>query len=206
MKRICILAVMMAMVFGLSLQAQAALQNLGTDSLGNRLIYDTDFNITWYDFRYTSSGWDNAVAWADALSVTFGSNTYTDWRLPTALNQDGSGPCQSGNCTGSELGHLWYTELGGDWSSGLHYFGDFQSIVEGAIYWSSTTVAGNTNLAWDFDFGLGRQGADDKGFQASALVVRPGLAVMPEPMSVILFGVGGVVLAARKKLSRRRHG
>ena len=50
MKRTFILAVIMAMVLVFSMQAQAALQNLGTDSLGNRLIYDTDLNITWYDY------------------------------------------------------------------------------------------------------------------------------------------------------------
>jgi len=38
MKRMVIIAVMIAIVSGISLQAQAALQNLGTDSLGNRLI------------------------------------------------------------------------------------------------------------------------------------------------------------------------
>lgn len=50
MKRILILAGMMAMVLGFSVQAHAALYNRGTDSLGNQLIYDSDLNITWYDY------------------------------------------------------------------------------------------------------------------------------------------------------------
>ena len=39
MKRIFILTVMMAMVLGFSVQAQATLILKGTDTLGNRLIY-----------------------------------------------------------------------------------------------------------------------------------------------------------------------
>ncbi len=86
MKRIFILAVIMAMVLVFSMQAQAALTNLGTDSLGNRLIYDSDLDITWYDYTNSWDTWQNQVNWADALSVTFGSNTYTDWRLPTTVD------------------------------------------------------------------------------------------------------------------------
>jgi hypothetical protein len=86
MKRIFILSVIMAIVLVFSLQVHAALENRGTDSLGNRLIYDSDLNITWYDYTKNLDTWQNQVNWADALSVTFGSNVYTDWRLPTTVD------------------------------------------------------------------------------------------------------------------------
>lgn len=105
MKRImfCMLAMLVALV--LVTPAHALLINRGTDTEGNRLIYDDDFDITWYDFTHSATTWDNQVNWADDLTVDFGGDTYDDWRLPTAFNQDGSGP-DGGEATDSEMGHL----------------------------------------------------------------------------------------------------
>ena len=102
----------MALFFCVSGFAHATLIELGTDSLMNKLIYDDDYNITWYDFSYSRSDWDGAVAWADALSVNYDGISYDDWRLPMAYNPDGSGPDWGYDVTGSEMGHLYYTELG----------------------------------------------------------------------------------------------
>ncbi|MBE9573359.1 MAG: hypothetical protein IMF11_22245 [Proteobacteria bacterium] len=68
--------------------ADAALLMRGTDILGNKLIYDTDMDITWYDYTKSADTWDNQVAWADSLEVTFNDATYNDWRLPATV--DGS--------------------------------------------------------------------------------------------------------------------
>lgn len=57
MKKIFILAVSMAMVLAVSIQAQAALETRGKSFTGKRLIYDTDLNITWYDFTTGGSTW-----------------------------------------------------------------------------------------------------------------------------------------------------
>ena len=64
MKRIFILTVIMAMVLVFSMQAHAALSNRGTDSLGNRLIYDSDLNITWYDYTNYYDTWQYQMNWA----------------------------------------------------------------------------------------------------------------------------------------------
>ena len=221
MKKIILVVLMAVMVMGVSMEAKAALQNLGTDSAGNQLIYDTDFDITWYDYTNSYDTWQNQVSWADALSVTFGSTTYTDWRLPTTV--DGpyvwgyDGTTTAGyNITSSELGHLFYTELGNSGyydTSGnptgcpggpnycLTNTGDFQNL-QSYVYWSGTEYSANPASAWGFgtDYGYQDDGVKDDDFYAIA--VRPGLAVVPEPMSMVLFGVGGVVLVARRKLRK----
>ena len=106
MKKISIFLMTLMLVFGISVSARATLIVRGTDTAGYQLIYDTDFNITWYDYSNASDTWQNQVDRAARVSVNFGSTTYDDWRLPTALNQDGSGPCFGYDCNRSEVGPL----------------------------------------------------------------------------------------------------
>jgi len=147
MKRIFISVVIMTIVLLCSIQANAALQNLGTDSLGNRLIYDTDFDLTWYDYSNSSNTWQNQVDWADALSLSFGGNVYDDWRLPITFDES----CDRFNCTNSEMGHLYYTELGNtSGSGGFTNTGDFQNLQ--SKYWSLTEYSGPLHHAWGFVF------------------------------------------------------
>ncbi len=60
-RSISIIVLLVAVFFISTLSADAGLQNRGTDSQGNRLIYDSDLNITWYD--YTNSGYLAAIRW-----------------------------------------------------------------------------------------------------------------------------------------------
>ena len=50
----------------------------------------------------------NQVAWAGGLSVDFGGTIIDDWRLPTTAVQTGGFEIKT-----SEMGHLFYDELGG---------------------------------------------------------------------------------------------
>jgi hypothetical protein len=120
--------VLLVMVLGFSIQTHADLNLLGqgTSTHGTyNLIYDTDLDITWYDFSLSpgywqipSAGdWQTAVDWADGLTVSFEGNTFDDWRLPTGV--DGpyvvgyDGTTTAGwNITSSEMGYLFHISLG----------------------------------------------------------------------------------------------
>ena len=104
MKRVFLLTAILAMILGFSVQSHADLTLLGqgTSNHGTyNLIYDTDLDITWYDYSNSTTTWANQMGWASGLSVTFGSNVYDNWRLPSSLNQNVSSPCFGYDCTGS---------------------------------------------------------------------------------------------------------
>ncbi len=182
MKKILFCMLAMMVVFVLAAPAHAILINRGTDTLGNRLIYDDDRDITWYDFSNSPDIWDNQVAWADALSVTFNTNVFDDWRLPTALNYVAPfGPDFGIDVTGSEMGHLYYTELDIDGGGSLNNPDNFQNLVS-AAYWSGTEFVLSPYYAWSFYFYDGYQYTDYKDGNFCALAVRSGdVAAVPEP-------------------------
>ncbi len=186
-------------MFVLVTPAHASLINRGTDTAGNRLIYDNDLDVTWYDYTNTGS-WTNMVAWSDTLSVDFGVSTFADWRLPTTADVPyvwgTAGTTSAGyNITNSEMGHLFYTELenlgrfdtsGSPQSGwGLTKTEDFQDL-SADIYWFGTEY--NTLSAWTFSFYDGTQGAHNKTYtHLSALAVHSGdVAAVPEPHAFTL--------------------
>ncbi len=201
-----------------SMQADAALQNLGMDSRGNRLIYDTDLDITWYDFSNSLDTWQNQVKWSSDLTLDFGGNIYSDWRLPTAVDglydfgYDGS-TTGGYNIESSEMGHLFYEELsntgrydtsgnptgcgGTGEPSCLTDTGYFQNLQTDSYYWSGTEYSDSPGNAWNFSFNIGFQSYIVTSKNLKAFAVRDGLAVAPEPVSSILFIAGGVTLGFR---------
>ena len=166
--------------------AHAALQS----RLAGLAVYDTDLDITWTanaDINFLMN-WAEADTWAENL--VYGG--YSDWRLPTTLQPDATCSDQNtvenppisfnNNCSGSEMGHLFYTELGGVAGSsiltinnGLLSLFTNTALVNSFRYWSGTGFSPNpVTFAWSFSLGDGTQNAHDKSFGAWALAVRPG--------------------------------
>ena len=207
------------LIFGLACVSATTTQAALVDR-GGGLIYDTDFNITWLaDANYAmTSGydpsglmvWSQAMTWASNLSY----GGYTDWRLPTTVQPDATCSIQGGvsyglNCTGSAMGHLFYTELGGTANFPISSSPDpdlaLFTNVQSDVYWSGTESAADTNLAWVGDFSGGGQFEINKSFSYYAWAVRSGdVAAVPVPAALWLFGSGLLGLLGVTRARRRR--
>lgn len=176
--------------FTITTSANAALYS----RLNGQAVYDSDLNITWT----ANANINGRMTWADAN--TWAANLVIDgiggWRLPTTTQPDPTCDAFGYSCTGSEMGHLFYTELGGaahdsilNTNNGsLSLFNNFQISY---YYWSGTEDLQNTVNAWDFYFGTGGQDADSKDNGDFALAVHPGdVAAVPIPAALWLFGSG----------------
>ncbi len=146
---------------------------------GGGLIYDTDLNITWLqDANYAKTSgydadgrmtWYNAKTWADNLVY----HGYDDWRLPSTLQPDPNcsiqGQASHGyNCIDSEMGHLYYIELGN--TGGLiPYMGQFFNL-QSYWYYSSTEYSPAPDFAWGFSFlDIPSSTSNESGWQATPI-------------------------------------
>lgn len=181
--------------------------NLGTDIYGYQSIINS------YGGTMT---WGGAQKWIAAMNAA-NYLGFNDWRLPTTLQPDAScvfqGPGGSGgyNCTGSEMGHLFYTELGGLAGQSIATthnanYSLFQNVESNPnySYWSGTESG---PLAWTFSLETGYQGTDYKyNPYLYALAVRPGqVSAVPVPAAVWLFGSGliGLFGSIRPKTTKQ---
>lgn len=191
--------------------------------LDGKAVYDSDLDITWLadanagagsafdDGLFTNDGkmrQSNASAWAASLNV----DGITGWRLPTTLHPDATcfttSDSTGGDCTGSEMGHLFYNELGGTENNSILTSGDpdlaLFSNLQSFRYWSATDYPTSSLDAYLFAFESGKQGFATK--EASvfyAWAVHDGNVgtLVPVPAAVWLFGSGllGLVGMARRK-------
>lgn len=194
--------------------------------------YDTALDITWLRNWNAGAGssfdsgvnttdgrmtWNDAVAWASALTV----GSFDNWRLPTVVDT-GTPGCNFGysgtdcgyyvDTAGSELAHMYYVTLGNKgfydttgnapqpgW--GLTNTAQF-SAMQADVYWTGTELEAAPTAAWLFATIYGSQSGASKIEELYAVAVRPGdVAAIPEPMSVVLLLAG---LAAMTAVGLRR--
>jgi hypothetical protein len=175
----------------------------GTDY---QAYYDEDADLTWLANANTAGAmnWTSANAWAAGLTI----NGVSGWRLPDTMQPDASCSYQDAlesrgyNCTGSELGNLYYTTLGNTQGPTGNTYLPFDGVQSGA-YWSATEYAPDTASAWYFNMGNGLQSKSTKSngsFYAWA-VYSGDVSEVPVPAAVWLFGSGliGLIGVARRK-------
>ena len=201
------------------LSANAAL----ISRLGGQAVYDTDFNITWLaDANLAASNafgvpsmssygispygfmnWGAAQNWIGAMNAAkyLGFN---NWRLPSPDT------CVGFNCSGSEMGHLFYNELGGVMNqniSTIHNdaFALFQNLQSLGYFWSGGMEDGTLSAEY-FSFLNGFQNQSLKFNSEYAMVVRPGDVAsapvpVPAPPTAWLLGSGliGLFGLAKKR-------
>jgi len=197
-------------------------------SAGVELVYDDDYTpvgasspgLTWtadanlaatMTFGVTGINANGTMTWAKALEWIAGMNTANyaganDWRLWSALNSDGSGPCGPAfDCINSELGHLFYTEGGLSSSDAINDSAALTGVftnMQNFAYWSGTE--GSASSAWVFGTGDGNQASFNKDGQVSGWAVRPGqIAAAPLPGTALLMALGFGAMALLRRARRR---
>ncbi|MBX9916782.1 MAG: DUF1566 domain-containing protein [Nitrosomonas sp.] len=194
---------------GLLATANAALET----RLGGLAVYDTDLNITWLaDANYAKTSgydadglmnWHDANTWAASLSI----EGVTGWRLPAVDTT-----CTGFNCSNSEMGHLFYNELGGKAKSPISLSSDpdlalFTHVQYG--YWSGTGFASDPHLAWLFLFDYyersGEQSVDFRSYVSYAWAVHDGdvgAGLVPEPETYAMMSIGLLMLFGFRRLKQ----
>jgi hypothetical protein len=214
---------MKLMRLGVAVALSVAMGQVGAalHDRGGRMIYDDVLNITWLaDANYAKTSGhdaDGLMNWYDAMNwasnLVFGGSD--DWRLPSALNQDGTGPCGTfypysggqhwfsvydNRCDSSELGFMYYHNLGGGApnpvltsatnTSNLNLFTNILGYQSAPNYWTGTEHLdpSNPNNSWQFTMRDGAQWIGDRNYEFGAWAVRDG--DVPEPGSLALLGLG----------------
>lgn len=188
---------------------------------GNGMVYDNVANLTWLkdanlamSSGYDADGlmtWAEAQVWAASLSV----GGVSGWRLPTVTPVNGSsfnfdysedGSTDSGiNIAGlnSELGHMYYANLGNSAAGGLTNSGPFTNLQNFA-YWSGTANPSYTDEALHFFTAFGDQGSSPQVSEYYGWAVHSGnVAAIPEPQSAALLLTGLGLLAYRRRQKTR---
>lgn len=198
MRKNSLLAISALLLWGWGTSAQAILIDNGDGT-----VTDTVSNLMWSKDATLGTGlnWDAATTWTDTLSL----GNYDDWRLPTAFNSDGSGPCLGLNCNDSEFGSLFYGALGNT-AGNLTNTGVFDinfnndPVLDETWFWTSDSSGetcgffGCAELPYYFQFENGQQSSGGFIWESNPLnawAVRDVITTpVPAPETMALFALG----------------
>lgn len=200
--------------------ANAALTTIGTATYSGsdyNLIWDNNNNgnsVIWLDYFNSPANWATQNAWAAGLdsSLTYNidSSAYTvtwddtAWRLPSA----GANPQEGYNQTSSEMGDLFYNDLGLSASPPTTTDAqlnatNFDNLIA-KWYWSGTGCAEPPDRAWLFRMDTGNHVHRYRDITEYGLAVRSGdVSPVPLPGGIYLLGSGLIGLVS---LRRRKQG
>jgi hypothetical protein len=152
-----LVAVLLMAMIGFTSPASAELYSRANGTM----VYDSDLNITWLaDANYAATLYERSCGkrgrnggfmdFADAMHFVDGLvyGGFSDWRLPNAVQPDLSCARQTRigshgfNCTGSEMGHLFYIDLGGKAGENITQIHNdnynlFRNISPLGLYWNT---------------------------------------------------------------------
>lgn len=178
---------------------------------GGTMVYDSDRDMTWladagyartvYEQTCGDSGsvdgkmyWHAAKIFVD--NMVFAG--YDDWRLPILTEADPSCDNQGVagsfgyNCSGSELGHMFYTLLGGQARAGIldvhnENISLFQN-VRSDIYWADLEFSALPFISWNFQTRDGYQNGNSKSIRLLVWPVRDGdvADIPPDPVPPVV--------------------
>lgn len=135
---------------------------------------------------------------------------YDDWRLPSARSNPQFGPEST-----SEMGHLYYSELGFSYRPHQEDFltaeelnnNEFDNLVP-AWCWTGTEYVTFTDRSWGFSMYSGGQGVVLKNDTEPryALAVHSGQVPVPEPTTMLLMAFGsGIMGAGIRRLRKKKR-
>ena len=211
-------------MLGMTGVAQATLTTIGTATCQGseyNLIWDDDNNgnsVVWLDYSNERLNWAAQNAWASGLdghlSYNIDSAYDVTWETGWRLGNNDAENRWGANITTSEMGHLFYEELGGIAGVGLpDDTGDFQNLVS-CMYWFGLGDTHRTDVNDKVFNMVSNNQYSGQQYWVPTTTLRYGLALrtatvteaspVPEPATIILFGTGFAGLAGVRRRKAKK--
>lgn len=131
----------------------------------------------------------NFIGYLNDMNKGAGYAGFNDWRLPSALNADGSGPDVDVPADTTEMGEMYYYEP---------YASYFTNWEQTRVYWENEQYVPWSGFHCYYNFNAGQQEYKYRWVPSHVLAVR----TAPIPGSIWLFGFGIIGLLGIRSRSK----